>query len=66
MMINYLRRLFTATLVNEEGNSATEYAIMVALILVLCIAAVLSTGDVQQAIWFNTADRVETIVPTNN
>ena len=47
----------------ESGATAVEYAVLLALIMVSCISAILSTGDVQQALWFDTADRIEIIAP---
>ena len=62
-MLTFLDNLIRKLTHQEDGNTATEYAIMIALILVFCIAALLSTGDVQQAIWFNSANKVQSIVP---
>ena len=47
----------------EEGNTTVEYAVLLAMILVFCIAAILSTGDVQQILWFDTATKVQIIAP---
>ena len=49
----------------EEGTSATEYAIMITLILVFCIAAVLSTGDIQKAMWLDNADTITSKIGSN-
>ncbi len=65
-LIKFAKRLIKTTWRDDAANTATEYAIMIALILVFCIAALLSTGDIQQSFWFNTADQVQQIVPTNN
>jgi Flp pilus assembly pilin Flp len=62
-MKTYFCNLIQSLLIEEAGNAATEYAIMVALILMLCIAGVLSTGDFQKQIWENSAVKVESIVP---
>ncbi len=43
-------------LTSEDGVSTTEYAVMLAIIIIACIGAVLSTGDVQRALFFDTAD----------
>ena len=60
----YARQLLHSVLAKEDGTTTTEYALMIALILVFCLAALLSTGDVQQTIWFDTADSIEAaIVP---
>ena len=58
---NLIRSLFK----EESGNAAVEYAIMIALILVMCIAALLSTGDFQRDIWDNSKTKIQTIIPTN-
>lgn len=47
----------------EDGVAATEYAVMLALILVFCIAALLGTGEVQEAMWQDTADTLDVIRP---
>jgi pilus assembly protein Flp/PilA len=39
---------------DESGPTTVEYAVMLALILLACISAVLSTGDVQQAMFVDT------------
>jgi Flp pilus assembly pilin Flp len=62
-MISYFYNLYCRVMTEEDGVAATEYAILVALILVMCIAAVLGTGDVQKAMWFDTADKMQAIVP---
>lgn len=36
---------------DEDGPTAVEYAVMLAMIIVGCIAAVLSTGDIQKAMF---------------
>ncbi len=41
---------------DESGPTAVEYAVMLAVIIIACIGAVLTTGDVQQALFFDTAD----------
>ena len=54
---------FQNLIAKEAGNTTVEYAVLLAMILVFCIAAILSTGDVQQILWFDTADKVQIIVP---
>ena len=58
----YVSQFLNAMLAKEEGTTTVEYALMIALILVFCIAALLSTGDVQRAIWFDTADTIEAAI----
>ena len=60
-----LKKFLLSLWVEEDGVSTVEYALLVTLILVMCIAAVLSTGDVQQVLWFDTATKVQSIVPGN-
>jgi pilus assembly protein Flp/PilA len=38
-------------LADESGPTAVEYAVMLAMIIVGCIGAILSTGDVQKAMF---------------
>ena len=47
---------------NEDGPTAVEYAVMLAMIIVAAISAVLSTGEVQRALWFDTADALNDVV----
>jgi Flp pilus assembly pilin Flp len=55
---------FLKSLLSEEqATTAVEYAVLLALILVFCIAAILSAGDVQKALWFDTASDIQIIVP---
>lgn len=61
-MNRYFSQLLQNMLAKDEGTTTTEYALMIALILVFCLAALLSTGDVQQTIWFDTADTIEAAI----
>ena len=61
-MNRYISQLFDSMLANEDGTTTTEYALMIALILLFCLAALLSTGDIQQVIWFDTADTIEAAI----
>ena len=56
-------KILRSLLADEEGNSATEYGIMLALIIVFAIFAVWETGEMQEAMWFKTAAKVQAIVP---
>ena len=64
-MASYCYKLISRFWADEDGVTSTEYAVMVALILVMCIAALLSTGEVQKAMWSDTADKLQVIVPSN-
>jgi Flp pilus assembly pilin Flp len=56
-----IRHCLQAFFSGQEGATTVEYALLLALIIVFSVSAILSSGDVQQALWFNTADRVEVI-----
>ncbi len=45
-------------LLDESGPTAVEYAVLLAMILVMCISAILSTGDIQQSMWFDAANEM--------
>lgn len=62
-MTQYLRRRIRRFHANDEAATAVEYAIMLGLIIVGCIAAILGTGEVQQELWFDLADTLETVLP---
>ena len=52
--MNYLLGIAKRLSVEEDGTTAVEYAVMLALILIACIAAILSTGDVQKQLFEDT------------
>ena len=60
-MRNYFYSKIVAFVKDEDGPTAVEYAIMVAMILVGMISAILSTGDVQRALFFETSDDIEAV-----
>ena len=62
-MIQRMAKIWSSFLRDEEAATTVEYALLIALIAVFSISAILSTGDVQRALWFDTADRVQVIVP---
>jgi pilus assembly protein Flp/PilA len=65
-IMNYLKKLAYGLLVEEDGPTAVEYAVMLAVIIVACIGAVLSTGDVQQSLFVDTGDSMNNaIFPSN-
>ena len=43
-MLTRLRKSLTAFLRNEDGPTAVEYAVMLALIIVVCIIAITTLG----------------------
>jgi pilus assembly protein Flp/PilA len=44
-MLSHVSRSIVAFLKNEDGPTAVEYAVMLALIIVVCIAAISSLGS---------------------
>ncbi len=49
-----------AFLVNEDGPTATEYAVMLALIIIACMAAITVLSDQLQAIFTGMAGDLNT------
>ncbi len=62
-MNNRLSKFVASFVREEEAATTVEYALLIALIAVFSISAVLSTGDVQKALWFDTATEMQVIVP---
>lgn len=56
-IVNFLKRI------HQESDAATtvEYALLLALIMVFCISGILSTGDVQEVLWFETSEKIKVI-----
>ena len=63
-MMTKVARQLIAFLKNEEGPTAVEYAVMLALIIVVCIAAVTALGGSVSGVFanaeLNTAAAVKT------
>ena len=59
-----IRRFLKHILTVDEGVTAVEYAVMLAMIIVAAIGAILNAGNVQKALWFDTADSMTEITPT--
>lgn len=65
--MKYIKNLAIKLLVEEDGPTAVEYAVMLAVIIIASIGAVLSTGDVQAALFNDTADQMnQSMFPTSN
>lgn len=62
-MISIITAQLSRVLRRDDGNTTVEYAVLIAMILVFCLAALLSTGDVQKLLWFDTAVELEIIKP---
>lgn len=64
--MTYLKTLTKRLLIEEDGPTAVEYAVMLAVIIIACIGAVLSTGDVQKAMFEDTGTSMnEALFPSN-
>lgn len=64
--MRYIKKLAINLLVEEDGPTAVEYAVMLAVIIIASIGAVLSTGDVQEAMFSDTADQMnQSMFPSN-
>ena len=48
---------------DEEGATMVEYALMLALIAIVCIAAVTSVGTSARTVFSNSATNLTTAVP---
>ncbi len=48
-------------LVNEDGPTATEYAVMLALIIVVAIAAVTLLGNSVKDVFSNVNDKIQAL-----
>jgi pilus assembly protein Flp/PilA len=57
-MLLQLSRRFAEFLKNEEGPTAVEYAVMLALIVVVCIAAITSLGTNANATFTTVANAI--------
>ena len=57
-MLSQLSRRFVEFLKNEDGPTAVEYAVMLALIVVVCIAAITSLGTNANATFTTVANAI--------
>jgi pilus assembly protein Flp/PilA len=57
-MLSQLSRRFAEFLRSEEGPTAVEYAVMLALIVVVCIAAITSLGSNANATFTTVANAI--------
>jgi len=53
-LVNQLRRF----LVSEDGPTAVEYAVMLSLIIIVCIAAVTTIGNNASSVFSNVANSI--------
>jgi len=54
-MLRKMTRSTIAFLKHEDGPTAVEYAVMLALIIVVCIAAITTLGNNAKAVFNNVA-----------
>ena len=56
--MNYLKSIVVNFIKQEDGPTAVEYAIMLALIILVCVAAVASVGESAQGVFQRVADEL--------
>jgi pilus assembly protein Flp/PilA len=59
-MLKNLRRLFVSFCKQEDGPTAVEYAVMLALIIVVCIGAITTLGSNANATFTSVGQAVTT------
>ena len=59
-MRNYLRSI-KRFLVSEEGPTAVEYAVMLALIIMVCLVAINSVGQNTSSSFQDSANSIQTV-----
>jgi len=52
----------TARAADDEGATAAEYAILLALIVAAVIATIHAVGDTSTGIWGNDAERIQAAI----
>jgi pilus assembly protein Flp/PilA len=57
-MFRYLPRLLVAFLNGEDGPTAVEYAVMLALIIIACITAVTILGNNAQTTYTTVGSKI--------
>jgi pilus assembly protein Flp/PilA len=60
--VSHLSKVCKSFLVCEDGPTATEYAVMLALIIVVCLAAITGIGNTVSTIFSN----VDAALPTGS
>lgn len=55
-MFRSLKQRLIHFLRNEDGPTTVEYAVMLAVIIIMSIGAVMNTGEVQQTLWTKSGD----------
>ena len=62
-LFNYLRTYLRAFVSNDEGQDLLEYALLVALIAIVCIIAVGTTGTNVNAIFGRIGEELGNALP---
>jgi pilus assembly protein Flp/PilA len=57
-MLAHVRSAFARFLQNEDGPTAVEYAVMLALIIVVCVAAISTVGRNANATFNNVGSQL--------
>jgi pilus assembly protein Flp/PilA len=57
-MLAHVRSAFARFLQNEDGPTAVEYAVMLALIIVVCILAITTLGKNANAVFTNVGSQL--------
>jgi Flp pilus assembly pilin Flp len=60
-MLKKIKRIFYRPIREEEGAATTEYAVLLALIILFGIGAILGTGQIQKILWEDTAVEMQVI-----
>jgi len=60
MMLSNLKSAFFSFLKDEDGPTAVEYAVMLALIIVVCIAAITALGTNASGTFSKVGSTVDT------
>ena len=55
-MFRYLRRFLR----EEDGPTVVEYAVMLAMILMICIGAIVLLGNNTASLWLNNSNSIQT------
>lgn len=59
--MNALRRLFHHILATDDGVSTTEYAVMLAMIILVAVGAIVNAGQMHRAFWLDSAAKLDTM-----
>lgn len=62
--MNPMRHFFARLLVKDDGVTVVEYAIMLAMIVLVAIGAIINAGNASKTFWLDTADQIDTVAPT--